>query len=74
MQEHIRCSLELSCLRQCLDRPQREAMAQAAVSQLTGPIDFPAQPASPAFRPSAAGPGDLHAFFAITFGLDMQPQ
>ena len=57
LQEHIRCSLELSCLTQCLDVHQRLAMAQGAISELTGPIDFSAQPASPAPRSPKSAPG-----------------
>ena len=56
-QEHIRSSLELSCLKQCLDLQQRLAMAQGAISQLTGPIDFSTQPASPAPRSPKAATG-----------------
>ena len=57
LQEHIRCSLELSCLAQCLDLHQRMGMAQEAISQLTGPLDFSAQPPSPAPRSPKSGPG-----------------
>ena len=57
LQEHIRCSLELSCLAQCLDLQQRLAMAQQAISQLTGPTDFSAQAPSPAPRSPKTGPG-----------------
>ena len=57
VQEHIRCSLELSCLEQCLDRPQRQAMAQAAISELTGPLTSPAQAPSPVTRSPRAAQG-----------------
>ena len=75
VQEHIRCSLELSCLAQCLDRPQRHAMAQAAIAELIGPITSPAKPPSPLTRSPRAAQGTLSRLKDVvqlcqqTFGL-----
>ena len=80
----MRCSLELSSLRACLDLPQRHAMARAALAVLRGgvtpggggggakPGDGAAQPASPSARtgkPTSAALQCALAKHAVCFSM-----